>query len=550
MASETLIRTALQLAKQLGANTSKFLGTKSNVSFLGSGPKDGMLFQQSINPESFATIGIKKVLPDIESSMAYLTGGKLNDIQANKLIDNMSIMADMMDPLAAKNVVDASSKFRGGLESLEGLGLKNLDNVRAKSGLGERQAVASQDVRPINRSGELTSVADEAGQSGMSYAIKNPANIPEEVSPLMSKLENRIGGMRDETEAATGIMASVAKGDLPAKTGAAREFLVNSLKVGDDYPSTTLSDVMSAEDMKYIFEGGGGAMGDPLVLVQKYFGPRIAEMIPNGGTTEEIAIFTKRVMENVEDAKGLKPDEQGFDAMTAKFVDQLADGGIAGLDTRQGLKFGGKAAKAILSKIDETMIKKAADDIFPTDDYKYDAELVVDALVENNPKLFKNLLADDLDDALRSELYGLAVSETGTRAAMKIKAGKMERPLFDENGNLNKDAVLADATKFSGLDGKQPSGFIKKGGEITSENFGNSQFAPKPSFQLNVEKAVSDLNIPREEAIRIAQLPSDQQMLALQKYMDMDTAQRAELMNYNPKTFDAAKGGLAKILEL
>ena len=29
----------------------------------------------------------------------------------------------------------------------------------------------------------------------------------------------------------SGIMASVAKGDLPAKTGAAREFLVNSLKM-------------------------------------------------------------------------------------------------------------------------------------------------------------------------------------------------------------------------------------------------------------------------------------------------------------------------------
>jgi hypothetical protein len=172
----------------------------------------------------------------------------------------------------------------------------------------------------------------------MSYAIKNPANIPEETSPLMSKLENRIGGMRDETEAATGIMASVAKGDLPGKTGAAREFLVNSLKVGDDYPSTTLSDVMSAEDMKYIFEGGGGAMGDPLVLVQKYFGPRIAEMIPNGGTTEEMAIFTKRVMNNVEDAKGLKPDEEGFDSMTARFIDEFtppeggqpfANGGLA-----------------------------------------------------------------------------------------------------------------------------------------------------------------------------------------------------------------------------
>ena len=105
----------------------------------------------------------------------------------------------------------------------------------------------------------------------------------------------------------------------------------------------------------------------------------------------------------------------------------------------------------------------------------------------------------------------------------------MERPLFDENGKLNKDAVLADASKYDGLDGRQ---------------------APIPSFQLNVEKAVSELNIPREEAIRIAQLPSDQQKLALQKYMDMDTAQRTELMNYSPKTFDAAKGGLAKILEL
>jgi hypothetical protein len=377
MASEALIKIALQLGKQLGANTSKFMGTKSNVSFMGSGPKDGMLFQKSINPESFATIGIEKVLPDIETSLAYATGGKLNDIQMNKLIDNMSIMADVLDPLAAKNIVDASSRFGGGLESLKGLGLKNLDNVRSKSGMVERQAtdIASGE-RPINRSGELTSVADEPGQAGLSYAIKNPANIPENIdiqkqladreivrkeavekygisperfdevmnskfdeklgddllretadtSPLMSRLENTVEGIQDNT----GIMASVERGDLPAKTGAAREFLVNSLKVGDEASSTTLSDVMSAQDMKYIFEGGGGAMGDPLVLVQKYFGPRIAEMIPNGGTTEEIAIFTKRVMNNVEDAKGFRPDEPEFDAMTATFVDNLADGGRAG----------------------------------------------------------------------------------------------------------------------------------------------------------------------------------------------------------------------------
>jgi hypothetical protein len=323
MASETLIRTALQLAKQLGANTSKFMGTKSNVSFLGSGPKDGMLFQQSINPESFATIGIKKVLPDIETSMSYLTGGKLNDIQTNKLIENMSVMLDVMDPLAAKNVVDASSKFRGGLESLEGLGLKNLDNVRAKSGLGERQATeAASDINKADAEGILASAK-----------VGNPFdNTPVSGNQLLDKfseIKNRAPAPL-ETGSATAIMETVPKAELPGKTAAAREFLVNSLKVGDDYPSTTLTDVMSAQDMKYVMEGGGGVMGDPIVLVQKYFGPRIAEMVPTGGTAEEISIFTKRVMDNVEDAKGLRPDEPDFDPITARFVDNLADGGRAG----------------------------------------------------------------------------------------------------------------------------------------------------------------------------------------------------------------------------
>ena len=68
-----------------------------------------------------------------------------------------------------------------------------------------------------------------------------------------------------------------------------------------------------------------------LVLVQKYFGPRIAEMIPSTvHTTEEIAIFTKRVLNNVEDAKGFRPDDPEFDAMTATFVDYKANGGRAG----------------------------------------------------------------------------------------------------------------------------------------------------------------------------------------------------------------------------
>ena len=316
MASENLIKIALRLAKQLGANEQKFLGTRSNVSFLGSGPQDGMLFQKNINPEMISVIGQEKIIPAIESSMSYATGGKLNDLQMNKLIDNMTVMTETFNPT---NILKADF---------------GLDSLRAKSGIGERQAteIASGE-RPLNLSGELTSIADEPGKAGLSYAIKNPADDVSvsggQFLDKFSEIKNRASAPL-ETGSATAIMETIPKVDLPGKRAASREFLVNSLKVGDDYPSTTLSDVMSAEDMKFIMEGGGGVMGDPIVLVQKYFGPRIAEMVPTGGTAEEISIFTKRVMNNVEDSKGLRPDEQGFDALTAKFMEELAKGGRAG----------------------------------------------------------------------------------------------------------------------------------------------------------------------------------------------------------------------------
>jgi len=504
MADPRIISRILQLGKELGANISNSMGTRTNVSFLGSGPKDGMLFQKPINPESFATIGVEKVLPDIESSIAYASGNKLNGLQLDQLERNLLTMKETLNPT---NVTELG-----------------IDSLRAKSGIGERQ---------------VTKIAGEGDEAAADIASINKATDElnaADTSPLMSRLKNRVQGIRDETEAATGIMQTVAKGDLPGKTAASREFLVNALKK-ENINQTTFGDIVDPADMKFIMEGGGGVDADPIVLVQKYFGPRIAEMVPVGGTTEEIAIFTDRVLNNMVDAKGLKPTEFGFDNMTARFVDQLADGGIAGLETRQGLKFGGKIGKSILAKIDDTMVKRAADDIFPTDDYKYDAEMVVEALVENNPKLFKNLLADDLDDALRSELYGLAVSETGTRASLKM----MARRDAVKRGVVNENVPEFKRESMKLVDGVTGKGEKFKTFETTT---------PPRQFRLNVEKAVSDFNIPRAEAIRIASLPSDQQKLALQKYLDRDFSQRITLGDYNPKTFDAAKGGLAKILEL
>jgi len=312
-----LIEIALQLGSKLGANTSKFLGTRSNVSFLGSGPKDGMLFQKEINPESFATLGIEKVLPDIESSLAYAAGGKLDDYQLNRLIKNLKTMDETLNPT---NVVDMS-----------GVGI---DSLRAKSGIGERQLTeAASDVKSIDDAAAGVNAADASPLLRINDVNlkKLAADSEADGSSLMERLDEIVKQKKTEA-AASGIMETIPKVDLPGKRATSREFLVNSLKVGDEFPSTTLSDVMSAEDMKFIMEGGGGVMGDPIVLVQKYFGPRVAEMMPANATTEEMALLTKRILNNVEDAKGFRPDEPEFDPLTARIVefDGYADGGRAG----------------------------------------------------------------------------------------------------------------------------------------------------------------------------------------------------------------------------
>ena len=54
----------------------------------------------------------------------------------------------------------------------------------------------------------------------------------------------------------------------------------------------TLSGVMEADDFKFMTEGGGGGMGDPLLLVQKYFGPKLLHSCKLDGP-DDIQIFAK-----------------------------------------------------------------------------------------------------------------------------------------------------------------------------------------------------------------------------------------------------------------
>ena len=126
MASKALTNIALQLYKSLGGNLSSVLGTRSNINFLGKGKSPELMVDMDINPEALGVLSQSKAVGELESAMGYLTAGKLNDVQANKLISNMKVMKDFyMPPAAPANITDLATGTRGlnkeGLESLRAM---------------------------------------------------------------------------------------------------------------------------------------------------------------------------------------------------------------------------------------------------------------------------------------------------------------------------------------------------------------------------------------------------------------------------------------------
>ena len=203
---------------------------------------------------------------------------------------------------------------------------------------------------------------------------------------------------------------------------------------------------------------------------------------------------------------------------------------------RANYRFGG-LTKSLLKKLNTKKIKAAVDNIFPSGDYKYDAEMAAESLVEMNPKLFGGQLYDDLDDMIRSDVYGLVLKELSQRNALKLQA----RRAAVKSGTVEEIIPEFKRESMKLVDGVTGKGKPFQTFETTT---------PPRQFKLNVEKAMSELNIPREEAERIARLSSDEQKAALDIYLNRNTAQQVDLMNYNPKKFDAAKGGLAGVLQV
>jgi hypothetical protein len=318
MASKLLIDTALKLYQGLGGNVSKILGTRTNVNFLGKGKSSEMMVDMDINPEALGVLPKSKAVEELESAMGYLTSGKLNDIQANQLIKNMNTMKSVYDPPAAPaNITDMVTGTRG-------LNKEGLESLRAMA----------DDLPPPGSRGGADDIAAPFTGAGLE-SLKKVQNFDRTIG---DDLVNRVYDMAGVKEAAK-----------PVARGNARDFL-NTIKDMEDptFPDgPTLSSIMEADDLRFATEGGGGALGDPLLLVQKYFGPRVASAVSQLDGREQIETFAKNLV-RIKDAKGRTITDRNFNPNMVDPEDfQFADGGrvpfMAGMFVRGGAAAAGKA---------------------------------------------------------------------------------------------------------------------------------------------------------------------------------------------------------------
>jgi len=337
MARREVLNAILQSFKKLGGNVNDVLGTKTNVNFLGKGKSPELMLDMDINEEALAILPQSKAVEELTSSVGYAVAGKLNDIQANKLLSNMQKMENVYFPPAAPaNITDMATRTKNldkeGLMSLrdnidlpEGVdprdtilptrnvfGLKDYDTSTMSSGkqkiiqleekLGKLNADAPnfrEKAKPLVDEIELRSkfpnASDKDINDALRLGIKNLDDLPppgsrggpdDVAEPSFSGAGlEAIKNVKNNNLIVNDIVdkiylnAGVAPAAQPVVRANARDFLNRIKDLTDEPGNPSLSDIMEADDFKFMTEGGGGGMGDPFLLVQKYFGPKVAAAV-------------------------------------------------------------------------------------------------------------------------------------------------------------------------------------------------------------------------------------------------------------------------------
>ena len=347
MARKALVDSIIKLYSKLGGNVQEVLGTRTNISFLGTGRSPEGFIDSTINVDAIGALGKNKVLDELKSSIGYLTADKLNDVQAGKLYENMLKIDNVFNPpVAPANIIDLGTGTRNLTD--EGLGAlratrKTDDDVRVIRDELDlpplRDVIDARNEKSLNLPPLMSRIEGQMEKikgtsSKLDDAMKEYENIykprgTNEIDALETMTKNKAGtefitGFVDDVYRNSGVTASV---DVAKKRAAAREFLFTMLKKETDLlpQGGTLESVINPTDYKYIMEGGGGALGDPLILVKKYFGDTIARRIPLNSDKEIIETFVDNVR-FTKDRAGFATDDPRFNPDD---IPEFKHGGLA-----------------------------------------------------------------------------------------------------------------------------------------------------------------------------------------------------------------------------
>jgi hypothetical protein len=276
-------------------------------------------------------------LADFEAQMgdrleAYDFDGTYRDAQ--RILADDKAYTDEMFALYKAGRLDPGPGERGRKEFLQ----KKFDEMEAS---GDKRLMTRDEIEELSDMEiDIRSQFPKASDDEIKALVnkvqaevpKRPANFDElsldDRRLVDLEAENIYQGILKESD-----LAALNRPESPTVRGAAREFLVEMLNIDDPVMRTSLADVVDPTDLKYITEGGGGLAGDPIILIEKYFGSRIANQLPKTGNPEDIKIFAQRVTNNVVDEAGRRPTDPRFDKETAMFTDitdiPFAKGGLA-----------------------------------------------------------------------------------------------------------------------------------------------------------------------------------------------------------------------------
>ena len=320
MARRIIIGEILNLIKGLGGNPNKFMGTKTNVSFLGKGPKES-LFQGAIDIEGMVKSGfpIERVIAESEKVGGYVTSGKLNDIQLQRLRDNLFQLKQAYRPEQLPNITDMASGTRDltqeGLGSLRAAQRRFPEETHQFMGRPLKDADFAK-IDKLVAEGKIPPNSQSLGfRNPERYSNAEPGSIG--AKAIDESIEIHPG------------LKFFEGTELAEKTHSARATLLRMLDVypsGQEGVGITLREVLSPKELKWVLEGGGGAKGDPIALIAKYFGPVVAKNIPSPGTPKVIEEFITKIM-RLKDRRGRGAEDPFFSRTEIDF----AHGGLAGI---------------------------------------------------------------------------------------------------------------------------------------------------------------------------------------------------------------------------